>query len=361
MLLSSLSTSKRLVVAVTVLCTAFAALAGTAFARKAYTLKTATTTTTTTATTTTTTATAPLTVPTGLFAASSFWNAPLAANAPLDAKSATYVAKIKDLRSRYTSWINTTANSAPVYRVPADQPLVKVTLDKVGTDSQTSSLRDAFAAGVPIPATAVASAGVDQNLTIYQASTDTYWELWVASKQTDGWHARWGGKLNNISTSEGRYVDPTPRWGSSASSLPLIGGLMTIDEVFKGSIDHALAMSLPETRKDVYSWPAQRTDGGTDSVDAIPEGTRFRIPASVNIDGMNLPPLTKMMAKAAQKYGIVVRDRSGSVAFYGEDPITLSGNLWNTAFGGLSPSQLMAAFPWDKLQALQTQLAVDPI
>ena len=360
MLLSSLSTSKRLAVAVTVLCTAFAALAGTAFARKAYTLNTATSTTTTAATTTTATATAPLTVPTGLFAASSFWNAPLAANAPLDAKSATYVAKLKDLRTRFTSWINTTANSAPVYRVPADQPLVKVTLDKTTTDAQTTALRNEFAAGVPIPATALAGGGVDKNLTIYQASTDTYWELWVATLQADGWHARWGGKLNNISTSEGRYVDPNPRWGSSATSLPLVGGLMTIDEVFKGSIDHALAIALPETRKDVYSWPAQRTDGLTDDVNAIPEGTRFRIPASVNLDAISMPPLTRMMAKAAQKYGIVVRDKSGSVAFYGEDPVTLSGNLWNTAFGGLSPSQLLASFPWDKLQALQTQLAVDP-
>src|SRR3954468_17763271 len=222
MLLTSLLTPRRLALVTALGVTSLIASTGSAAAHK-YRPVLATTSTVT------------ATVPTGLFAAGSFWNQPLPADAPLDAKSSPYVANLQTQRTKYTSWINTTANSVPVYRVPASQPLVKVTLDKVGTDSNTTSLRTALAAGVPIPATAVAGGGVDKNLSIYQASTDTYWELWVATNQADGWHARWGGKLTNVSTSEGRYVDPTPRWGSSASSLPLIGGLMTIDEVFKGS------------------------------------------------------------------------------------------------------------------------------
>ena len=302
---------------------------------------------------------APPTAPNRLFAASSFWNAPLADDAPTDPKSSAYVAKLLQLRAKYTTWINTTANSVPVYRVAADQPLVKVTLDKNAIDPSSKALAAAFAAGVPIPANAVAGAGVDHNLVVYQPSTDTYWELWVAQKLADGWHARWGGKLTDVSSSEGRYTDPNPLWGSSATSLPLIGGLMTLDELRQGRIDHALAISLPEARAHVHAWPAQRTDGTVDDPDAIPEGTRLRIDPKVNLALIPMAPLTRMMAEAAQRYGIVVRDTSGAIAFYGEDPTPTGTHPYGTIFGGAYPSALLAQFPWDKLQALETQLAVD--
>ena len=66
-------------------------------------------------------------------------------------------------------------------------------------------------------------------------------------------------------------------------------------------------------------FPAQRADGDSTADTAIPEGTRFRLPASLNIDALNLPRQTAMMAKAAQKYGIVVATaRRGG--FRAEDP-----------------------------------------
>ena len=294
------------------------------------------------------------------FAPTSFWNQGLASDAALDPNSATYVATLSSLRTKYGSWINTTSYSEPVYRVPATQPLVKVTLDNAGTDATTTALRTMFAAGVPIPDNAKPAAGTDATLVIYQAATDTEWELGVASKKTDGWHAVWGGKLSNVSLSDGRFEAPYPRWGASGTSLPLMGGLMTIDEVSQGSIDHALAIALPEVRSTYYSWPAQRTDGQINSASAIPEGTRFRIDPSVNLDALPMSPLVRMMAKAVQKYGMVVRDRAGSVAFYGEDPTQYGTNPWPGFMGNQYPSTILAQFPWNKLQALKTQLAVDP-
>jgi hypothetical protein len=56
------------------------------------------------------------------------------------------------------------------------------------------------------------------------------------------------------------------------------------------------------------------------------------------------------MALAAQRYGIVVRDRSGSVSFYGEDPGQYATNPYPTIFAGKTPAQLLANFPWAKLQ-----------
>ena len=59
------------------------------------------------------------------------------------------------------------------------------------------------------------------------------------------------------------------------------------------------------------------------------------------------------MARAAQRYGIIVRDKSGSVTFYGEAP--KSGDPWKSIYGGRQPSYFVDRFPWDKLQLVNNE------
>jgi hypothetical protein len=69
------------------------------------------------------------------------------------------------------------------------------------------------------------------------------------------------------------------------------------------------------------------------------------------------------MARAAQRYGLVVRDQGGGVGFYGEDPGRFHTDPYSGAtgiFGGRSPSSLMREFPWSRLQALKTELRTEP-
>lgn len=292
------------------------------------------------------------------FAPTSFWNTPLAADAPLDDLSATYVADIRSQLTTWLPWINTTKYSSPVYTVPADAPTTHVTLDKPGATDLQAALDQ-----VPIPAGAVAAAGSDATMVVWQPATDTLWELWQAQQRADGWHAAWGGRMTAVSSSPGYYSGAQSRWGATASSLPVLGGLIRISELRAGHIDHALALALPQVRAAVYSWPAQRTDGTMLSPDAIPEGTRLRLDPTLDLSRLSLPPVTRMIAEAAQRYGIVVRDRAGSIAFYAEDPTPTGSDPYsgpNGFFGGMYPSKLLAGFPWGRLQALRTALSVDP-
>jgi hypothetical protein len=291
------------------------------------------------------------------FAPTSFWNAPLAADAPLDPMSTTYVADLQAQLASWIPWINTTSYSSPVYTVPADQPTVHITLDQQSPDLQ--SALDA----VPLPPAASAASGTDGTLIVWQPSTDTMWELWRAQQLADGWHAAYGGRMVNVSSSPGYYQGAEAQWGATATSLPMLGGLIRLDELSAGHIDHALAIALPQTRANVYSWPAQRTDGTVDDPNAIPEGTRFRLDPSLDLDSLHLAPIVRMIAEAAQRYGVVVRDRAGSIAFYAEDPSPTGSDPFAGPggwFGGQYPSTLLAGFPWASLQALQTSLAVNP-
>jgi hypothetical protein len=249
-------------------------------------------------------------------------------------------------------WINTTSYSTPVYRVPADQPTVRVTLD-----IPYQPLQKAWDA-VPVPPDARAAGGTDKAMVIWQPATDTLWEFWLMERRDGSWHARWGGRMTDVSHSPGYYTGTERNWGTSATSMPLLGGLITLDDVRSGHIDHALGMAIPEARKNWWTWPAQRTDGKKDDPGAIPEGARFRLDPRLDLDSLHLYPLVRMMAQAAQRYGIVVRDQAGVVAFAGEDPTPTGTNPWSGRdgwFSGQSPAALLQQFPWQHLEALRTE------
>jgi hypothetical protein len=295
---------------------------------------------------------------TDFFAPTNVWNAPLSQSAPLASYSATMVGLLNQDVSTYGTWIATNSFSEPVYTVPATQPNVPVTLQSItSVDAQT--LQAAFQS-VPLPPDARPADGTDQNLVVWQPSTQTMWEFWgLQHGANGGWQARWGGKMPNVNTNPGYFPAP---FGGTATSLPEVGGLMTIQEQSDGVINHALALSVPHPMAGVFLAPAQRTDGDTPPWNAIPEGIRFRLPASLNIDALHLPRETAMMAKAVQRYGAIVRDTSADVAFYGEDPYQYTKKYGIDPYGPYLfqnqwANQLLSVFPWKYLQVVQPPAA----
>jgi hypothetical protein len=290
----------------------------------------------------------------------SLWTTPVNTAPSLDPSSPALVNTLlgmvaPEIAGRYGPWINTTSYTTPVYTVPASQPLVPVTLNR--TQPYAASLKASFAAGVPVPAGAVAAAGRDEHMVVYQPSTDTMWEFWHMQLMVDGWHADWGGTMNNVSTNPGYFTYPHAGWGATATSLPLVDGLITPDELKTGVINHALAMAIPATRAKHWAFPAQRTDGNDTTAASIPEGARFRLDPTLNLASLNLPPLTLMLATAAQKYGIIVRDKAGVVTFAAQDPTPTATNPYPALFGTKWPSTVLGAFPWSHLQLLPMTLS----
>jgi hypothetical protein len=296
-------------------------------------------------------------VPFNPFSPTSFWNAPTAAAAPLAANSQTMVNDLASQVTTYGSWLNTTKYSIPAYVVPADQPTVGVHLTSWGPDLQLALN------AVPIPPGAKPAAGGDESLTVWQPSTDKLWDFWGLTQSTTGaWSTKWGGEMDNVSTNPGYFthLGQSTNWGGTGTGLPLLGGLVTIADLNRGYIDHALAIAIPMGQKGVFAWPAQRSDGGYTGGVAIPEGTMFRLDPTVNIASLNLPYLDRLLAQAAQTYGIVVRDQSGCVSFYAQDPTTTGSNPWAPLFGKTDVGTYIGKFPWSHLQALQAPLTTTP-
>jgi hypothetical protein len=301
-----------------------------------------------------------------VFAPDSVWNAPLTADAALDPANGVLVQTLRDtvahdIAASWGPWIERGGTST-LYVVPSGTPTVRVQLDP---GSWKVALQQTMEA-VPIPAGAVPAVGPDAHMTVWQPSTDRLWEFFKARKLADGWHAATGGAMSSASRSAGYYsTDSWPGlsqswWGATATSLPVIAGTMTIAELRAGVVPHALALNIPYARPKVFSWPAQRTDGTSTDPNAIPEGARFRLDPALDIDNLNLPPVTRTMAKAAQRYGMIVRDQTGhAVSFFAENPAPTGTNPYTGTggiFGGKTINQLTAAFPWEHLQLIKMRL-----
>jgi hypothetical protein len=299
-----------------------------------------------------------------LFSPKSIWNAPIPAGAPVDPASSDlvkgFVAEIDaEQDAAIGPWIQTTESSTPLYTVPRHQPDVTVHVDDMPEESYVD-LQRAFNS-VPIPEGALPAGGSDAHMTIFQPSTDKLWEFWQAHMEADGWHASWGGAINHVSKDPGYYTPDaypgaTTQWGSTASSLPVIGGTILASELEAGTINHALALDIPDARAGVFAWPAQRTDG-TGGSELLPEGARLRLDPDLDLDSLDLPPAARTIAEAAQKYGVIVRDRTyHATAFYAEDPTPTGSDPYPKMFNWQLPSEVLLAFPWDRLQVMKMHL-----
>ena len=306
-----------------------------------------------------------------LFAADSIWNAALADDAPVDPTSPSRMAALnaeigREEEEGIGPYISESEYSTPIYTVSAATARVPVTLD---AGPWADSLRAALEPGVPIPRDARPAPGTDGHMTIYQPATDKLWEFWRAVRAPDGWHASWGGAMREVSASPGYYSRASwpglasgegDNWGSTATSLPVVAGTVTIEELRRGSIGHALAFALPDTCAGVFAWPAQRTDGESLDPACIPAGAHLRLDPALNLSRLHLPRITRLLAEAAQTYGIVVRDRTHhAVGFYAEDPAPTGSDPYDGPrglYGGLHPWDFLPPFPWDRLQLLDMSL-----
>jgi hypothetical protein len=299
------------------------------------------------------------------FSATSFWNKALRVDAPLDPSSAALVSALDEEIAAEESvksgpWINATYYSVPIDTVPAHQPVIKVTLDDA---SKSPALQSAWDS-VPLPPDAGPADGGDKHLVVWQPSTDRLWEFWHLEMTATGWKAGWGGAMRRVLSSPGVYTRrawPGARsfWGASGTSLSIVGGLITLEDLEKGQINHALAMAVPNVRAGVYASPAQRSDGESTQPLSLPEGAHLRLDPSLDLAALHLPPLTLMIAEAAQRYGIFIRDKGAEVAFYAQDPIPTGTEPYAGTHGyfeGKYPDQLLASFPWSHLQVLNMEL-----
>jgi hypothetical protein len=292
------------------------------------------------------------------FAQSGPWNTPLPANVPVAPDSAAVVASIQQDELDHSGiWgLNTDTFSTPIFHAGRNAPVQRWTYSDCLNMPQLASVIAPSLAAVPTPANLIVSNGTDESTTIYQPSTDTYWDFWRAQKDASGhWSACWGGEIKHYSKNPGIFGNPL---GASASGLPLGAFTIRISELRSGYIDHAINLIVPRTQASCFSWPATRDDGNTAGSDIPCEGQRFRLNPSFKVNTL-YSPAARTIARAMQKYGLILTDMGGAVVTMAEDPRPYEATHGVNPYPALmDPDNLLPPGDW---QYVLTQIPIDEL
>ena len=181
----------------------------------------------------------------------------------------------------------------PVNLVPGSQPKVAVTFD---------SADESDAGPYPVPPNALREGGDDHHVLIVDVDNCLLYEMYGASRKTDGTWTAGSGAIFNLLGNALR-----PAWWTSAdgAGLPMVPGLLRYDEVAAGEIRHALRFTAPSTG-DLFIWPARHRASFNPDPALPPMGARFRLKAGFDISGFSAA--NQVILRAIRKYGLILAD-----------------------------------------------------
>jgi hypothetical protein len=172
----------------------------------------------------------------------------------------------------------------------------------------------------------------------YDARDDT----WSATGATVTYLAS-----NGLHADTGRATDARNIGSHRGNNAAVM--MARFDEVRAGSIDHVLKVASGPEASTRWVFPMVGSDGDSHDPHAPPQGLRFRIKPSVDLDAMNLRPEALVIAKALQTYGFYVGDSAGVTELKLEDTrVEGRGQLWSIGPRALCGLPLSPQF-WDVL------------
>ena len=286
------------------------------------------------------------------FAADSWWNTPLPANAPqspLESRVLEYMRTAPDSDGGCLRLAGTGSNEwgQPVFRAGPGDPEFDVRVS--GASSRPPEL-----ASLRIPRRARAADTSDAAMTVFDrdrgyvtaltgADYDPTAGRWTARGATvtylasNGLHVRTG-------RSDNRRNNGTHRGNNGATMM------VRYAEVDSGAIRHVLKVaSGPETSRG-FVFPMVGSDGDSADPVAPAQGLRFRIKPSVDLDALRLNPQARVIAKTLQRYGMYIGDNGGHTILKLQDTRASGlGQLWQLNSTALCSLPLGAKY-WDVIK-----------
>jgi len=283
----------------------------------------------------------------------SAWNQPIGSGTSLDPLSEAMVATIGLSANGGQLSSDPTQYSYPVYVADAATPRVTVTCTGYCSIVHPDGTREPSAksmADVPVPDRARPSAGSDGQMIIIDPSTGYEYDVWQATRDASGdWVVR------NMSRYSVGWDGMPHQYVSRGAGVPYLAGLIRPHEIAAGEIRHAIAFAYPFPAQGRCVWPASKTDGQSGLSAALPEGARLQLDPDLteaDFDRWGLDRTGRIIARAMQRYGVILIDVAGRPKLYAED---LGTNPYATTtwadVGGLDENTV-APIPYTALRVL---------
>lgn len=243
--------------------------------------------------------------------------------------------RIGSFRQVYEVW------SMPIYRINKGETheLVKVV--------NKYSNRTVY---WPIPKHAKPAAEDDAHLGVIDYNNNVIYEFWDAQWNSSKTQINAGG-MKDFPFADNGISNPTNQ-RVNAAGFSTISGMVIKEDLLNpntGQLDanmrlkHSLAMALPidVVYKNGYVPPAVGGEKlGKAGSSGIPMGALFAIPKNVNVDNLNIHPMSKIILNAVRDYGVYINDGNNSTVKNGKynGTIRIEPGLSEELFGVTSDS-----------------------
>ena len=270
-----------------------------------------------------------------LFPSDNWWNQDISA-APLDSQSDAFISFIGRSRTLHPDF------GPPPYGIPyvgvgGSESRVPVTFVDYSSESDTGLGTER---GYPIPEAAKTQSNFieggrpgggsdgDRHLLIVDRDRWLLYELFAARWTGQRWEAG-SGAVFDLSSNARR---PEGWTSADAAGLAILPGLVRYDEATRGTVAHALRVTLRSTNG--FVWPASHRAGSTNG--ALPMGARLRLKASTDLS--RYPAYIRNIFRAMQTHGLIVADNGSDMYISGAMDPRWNNDELNPAFRGLAAS-----------------------
>jgi hypothetical protein len=155
-----------------------------------------------------------------------------------------------------------------------------------------------------------AGADGDRHVLLVNKDTCRLYELFNVRHTASGWRAGSGATWSLTSNT----LRPAGWTSADAAGLPILPGLLRLDEVLAGRVDHAIRFTTDVTDRR-YIWPARHQAGSVSNHAYPPMGARFRLRSSYDASGLRAD--TRVVVRAMKRYGLVLADNGSPWYFQG--------------------------------------------
>jgi len=245
------------------------------------------------------------------FGPSSLWNKNIAAS-PVDPNSTAIIDFIGSGEPLHPDFGSGTYQGQsigiPYVVAPMTQSGVSITYTQSPDESDPGPMpipSNAQIEGFPNPGDG------DRHVLVLDPANCWLYELYSSYPNTNGTWKAGSGAAWDLEKSEYRP------WGwtsADAAGLPIFAGLVRYDEILNGSINHAIRVTLQNSRQ-AFTLPATHWAANSSSSLAAPMGMRLRLKASVNISGFS--KTNQIILTALKNYGMIMADNGSNMFLTG--------------------------------------------
>lgn len=284
------------------------------------------------------------------FTPESWWNTPVPDDAPSNPRAEDILRYMRTAEESAEGCVRLAGAQGgqwgqPVYWAKPGDPSYRVA---VGKDDPPPELQD-----LRIPDGALAADNNDGSMTLFDVDRGYVVALTDAGYDADSGSWRASGATvtylasNGLDARTGQSSDERNRGSHRGNNAAVM--MARFDEVEAGRIDHVLKVASGPDPSFRAVFPMVGSDGDSTDPAAPPQGLRFRIKPSVDLESLGLPRQALVIARALQEYGFYIGDSGGVTALKLEDTrIEGRGDLWDLTPEALCGLPLSPRY-WDVL------------